>query len=657
MISRCSARPRVRLSVLTGLLLVLASPGIAAPPRVYVDDNATGLNDGSSWTNARRTLIDALRTAPAGAEVWVASGEYLARYAEEPLLGSLRIRSNISIYGGFAGTESRLEDRPSDPLAVPSVVRGAGANHVFIADRVFGSVLDGFIIKEGSGDSTPMDVLEGGGGLITNGASLTVRNCEFTANTSGYKLIDVSGPRPYLNGGGASIRNGSNVVFDRCVFRGNILKNGSGTARNVTSYPMSRGAAMAVEQSNVEIIDCTFINNRTGNGGGGTSIGAVSSVADFGGDGGAVLFDRAVATVVRSFFFQNATGRGGDTSFSSINGTAAFGARGGDGGAIYANESTLTLKQCTFTANSTGDGRVGGSRRTALTGGRGGIGGAIATQATQLTIDSCAFNANSTGSGGDGGSAGDYMIQAADGAPGGDGAAIALTSTQRLFTLRNSTFTGNRAGLGGQGGRKDPFDSLPPGSPGPSGDATLSLYAPSVAAPATIANSILWNDPATPQIATESGTPIVDHAIVAGGFPGTFVSATDPLFVNALGPDGVAGTSDDDLRLQPTSPAIDAGVNSAVVTPLDVAGNPRIVDGNGDGDAVVDLGAFEFFIPTCPCRADFDASGGTPDITDIDAFIAAWLFGEPVADVDCSGGTPDVQDIRAFFDLWLAGGC
>jgi hypothetical protein len=62
--------------------------------------------------------------------------------------------------------------------------------------------------------------------------------------------------------------------------------------------------------------------------------------------------------------------------------------------------------------------------------------------------------------------------------------------------------------------------------------------------------------------------------------------------------------------------------------------------------------------PTCcPCPADFDASGGTPDTTDIDAFFTAWLLGDPSADSNCSGGTPDAADVEFFFIAWLAGGC
>lgn len=59
----------------------------------------------------------------------------------------------------------------------------------------------------------------------------------------------------------------------------------------------------------------------------------------------------------------------------------------------------------------------------------------------------------------------------------------------------------------------------------------------------------------------------------------------------------------------------------------------------------------------CPCAADFNASGGTPDASDIDAFFSAWLAGDPTADADCSGGTPDSGDIDVFFGQWLAGGC
>jgi hypothetical protein len=86
-----------------------------------------------------------------------------------------------------------------------------------------------------------------------------------------------------------------------------------------------------------------------------------------------------------------------------------------------------------------------------------------------------------------------------------------------------------------------------------------------------------------------------------------------PLFVDADGADDIPGTIDDDLRLQPGSPGIDAGSNFALPAdtldldgdgdvseplPVDINGNPRRVDApatdTGIGDPpLVDMGAYE----------------------------------------------------------------
>jgi hypothetical protein len=89
------------------------------------------------------------------------------------------------------------------------------------------------------------------------------------------------------------------------------------------------------------------------------------------------------------------------------------------------------------------------------------------------------------------------------------------------------------------------------------------------------------------------------------------------------------------------SPAIDAGLNAFAVDPFnemalltDQRGLPRIADGNGDGIAIVDLGAFELQI----ADADLD---GIPDLSDNCPFN----FNPDQADFDLDGigDTCDLQ--------------
>jgi M6 family metalloprotease-like protein len=59
----------------------------------------------------------------------------------------------------------------------------------------------------------------------------------------------------------------------------------------------------------------------------------------------------------------------------------------------------------------------------------------------------------------------------------------------------------------------------------------------------------------------------------------------NPLFVDA---------SNVNYRLQAVSPCIDKGSNALATIQLDLAGKARIVDGDGDGTATVDMGAYEY---------------------------------------------------------------
>ena len=105
----------------------------------------------------------------------------------------------------------------------------------------------------------------------------------------------------------------------------------------------------------------------------------------------------------------------------------------------------------------------------------------------------------------------------------------------------------------------------------------------------------------------------------------------DPVFVSALGADGLAGTFDDNLRLQLASPSLDAGSNDWLPVDLtnDLDGVARVYDGDQDGQALVDMGAFE--------AGDCDGDG-VPDADEL-------LEGA----ADCNrNGLPDECEVEVF---------
>jgi hypothetical protein len=84
-----------------------------------------------------------------------------------------------------------------------------------------------------------------------------------------------------------------------------------------------------------------------------------------------------------------------------------------------------------------------------------------------------------------------------------------------------------------------------------------------------------------------AGTPYAGNCAGQTGKGGNI--SRNPIF---------SGLLINDYRLRPVSPAIDTGLNSAPGLPAnDIQGQPRIFDGNFDGTATVDMGAYEFEPP------------------------------------------------------------
>lgn len=219
-------------------------------------------------------------------------------------------------------------------------------------------------------------------------------------------------------------------------------------------------------------------------------------------------------------------------------------AAGIDGGGMYSNDSTVEITNCIFIGNYAFS-----------------FGGGIYNSEGTADVTNCVFNNNVANKGG-----GIYAFS------------WDLDAT-------NCTFTFNQADKGG-------------GIYYDNGGQFLS-------------NCILWDnlaDTGGSQMATEDANIVIDYCAVEGGLADIYIPDPnygphwqassidlDPQFVDADGADNIDGTEDDNLTLSFASPCIDAGNNAAVPAGVttDLAGNQRIQDGNDNGTATVDMGAYE----------------------------------------------------------------
>ena len=109
-------------------------------------------------------------------------------------------------------------------------------------------------------------------------------------------------------------------------------------------------------------------------------------------------------------------------------------------------------------------------------------------------------------------------------------------------------------------------------------------------ASAAIRNTIVWDNQARDgaDLYLEKCEVQLSHTIAGGGFEGEGVLIVDPLLAEADGPCAYP------FRPGAGSPCIDAGGDVEGDLPeLDLEGNPRVADGDGDGAAIVDIGAVE----------------------------------------------------------------
>ncbi|MSR44042.1 MAG: hypothetical protein EXS15_01615 [Phycisphaerales bacterium] len=291
------------------------------------------------------------------------------------------------------------------------------------------------------------------------------------------------------------------------------------------------------------------------------------------------------------------------------------------GGAGYIYQAQATFTDCEFTDN------VGGS-----------YGGAFDTNSTTVKWERCIFTNNQAARAGAIESFGSsqttitnciFRLNKATTTNSGGAIWMGTTST---VTVRDSTFVGNTTTATSGGGF---YNTSGTGS---------------------IANCIFWGNTgaagamANNQITAAGGTNTVSYSLVQLGASGAGNLSADPQFV-----DLAAG----DLRLQMSSPAIDAGSNALIpagVT-LDFALLARRVDiasvaDTGVGTApIVDMGASEVQAPPPPACPPDTNDDGYVDGLDLSTVLSGWAT--PMGDVNGDGYT-DGGDLAVILSGWGA---
>ncbi len=411
---------------------------------IFVNDDAAGANNGTSWADAFNDLQDALAIVEEYDQIWVAEGIYLPDTAGGNSNATFLIGNNLHLYGGFLGTEASLLER-GDPADHPTILSGdlngddvdddfvmnRGDNVMTVVTMTVGvtneTLVDGFTISNGQADGGQDNQQQKGAGIYSLGAPI-INHCQFTQN---YAL---------QSGGGLffSEANSNGAKVENCRFEknqadddfdaGGGLYAGSVSGEGVTIYECEfmeneggRGSGLACINSNLKVTNSLFSGNTNIRQGGGLW---------FWGDNPPVTLD------VDSCTFENNHSSFGGGLYASLRLLSGVNVNnstfnnnmvtlnnlgwGQSGGGVFiicggtnSSNAFATIKNTQFMGNSS------------PTSAGGGIGINVGLNSTNaiFELDSCSFSNNTAHS--------------------GSGLAAELRGNGVNWTLKNSTFNNN----------------------------------------------------------------------------------------------------------------------------------------------------------------------------------------------------------------------
>jgi hypothetical protein len=601
-----------RLRAFGSLIAIATAASSSLSAVLRVNASAPSGGNGSSWDAAFNSIDTALQTAQSGDQLWIAAGTYRP---ESIVRFSFFVPSGVSLYGGFAGSESLLSQ--AQPLTNITVLAG-GQNAgkpgpVLIVRNSTGTLVSGFTIRDGRADGAPGT--PGGGGVLIDGGSGSLSTCKLINNRAVTSTVfaDELGMFATGSGGALYVGGGASVIVWNCEFANNTTPGGAAVGWFPAAFP-GNGGAIQVEHSTLRIENSSFSSNSAGSASA-YCIAGHAFPSGSPGTGGAIDARIAELLIRNCSFTSNVSGSSRGTTCSGQFPDSAPDGGAAEGGAIYIRDGFTEITGSMFRANHSGECESGSAS-----------GGAISANGPLVVVNS-RFLANAAGKG----------IRSGDGGSGG-----AISSSHVLIAV-NCEFLANAGG---------PAD--PAGTPGGNDGTGGAVHALSFALlsnctvasntgggegagvdGAELENSIVYGN-----TSAEFGQSIIAQIVngspwycLVQGWPSAARdaygnSSANPLFVDLLGPDQIAGTIDDNPRLSPGSPAIDSADTTVLMhdlvdvdhdldvnewIPVDLAGlarrldDPYVLDTGLGSVPIVDRGAYEFFSTACP--ADLNSSG------------------------------------------------
>jgi hypothetical protein len=541
----------------------------------FVDAGAPPGGDGKSWTTAFATIQSAVETASEGDEIWVKAGTY---YLTETII----LDKAVHLYGGFAGNESIRQQRDWENNATTINGENFFGNCLKITAD---ATIDGFTITRCCTDYSEDKSF--GAAIMIEGASPAISHSTFTQNRArhGGAAIYNKNASPAISectfmdnavwwGGGAILNDDhSSPRISHSVFMGNMADTGTAIRNSYDSSPVitystfigNRGwvasmgeAIYNYKRSSYEISHSVFTGNYGGAIGDGWDGwgGIINNCTFTGNNSGAVGIwgsPDSPSTIVNSRFISN-IGKAAVATGGNVIITDSIFSRN-KGGAI-SSSGKVTIKNSTFNDHA-----------IPIQSPREYIYPAIINERAESYIVNCLFTGNNE----------------------------AILSTKRSETIIiNSTFAGN--GFIG--------DIEKDGGAVYSSDRSLTFITNSIFwgnafRPVWSDNTIKINGKYIPADVTYSivpffngqyDTPYGPRDITFGWEKDEYHNIdADPLFVNA---------AHGDFRVLSDSPAIDTGTVNIFDPPglpdTDLDGNNRVIDGDEDGIALPDMGAYEY---------------------------------------------------------------